>query len=143
MAYLDLLEGHVDDDGREHLETIDEAADDAIEISETARDLSKTILQEGDGELISLPNSISREVSNVRDTFETAVLDVEEPLPDVLVEADDMLDSALLNPQQAPGLAETGPSFLPHTLGRHQCISTQDTEFGTAVQKVRSTRYSR
>jgi len=95
---LDLLADHVGDDGQRYLETVDESIRHAVSLTETARELSESML-DGDHELtnVSLRQPLEGELDEAQATFEEAVINVDGTIPDVVVEGNEMLDSVFRN----------------------------------------------
>jgi PAS domain S-box-containing protein len=97
-AYADLLSNHVDDAGREHLETLRESADHVVELTETARDIAEVMLTTADNHrAVSLRKTLQRELSEVRSVYPEAAITVDGTIPAVQVGADDMLGSVFRN----------------------------------------------
>ncbi|WP_134668658.1 sensor histidine kinase [Halorussus marinus] len=97
-AYGDLLEAHVDEAGREHLRTVLDSADHAVELTETAREMADVMLstEEAEPERIALRGTLDLELERVRSKYPDATVAVEGTVPGVTV-ADDMLDSVFRN----------------------------------------------
>lgn len=93
-GYVEMLEG-VDETYFEHIET---SVGNALELTKTARDISKTILDKGaDLVPIRLHRTITAQVRDVREGFSDATVTIDGDLPDIWVEADDMLGSVFQN----------------------------------------------
>lgn len=98
MAYADLLADHVDETGLEYLEKVDESAKNAVELTQTAREIADTMLQtDADLEPVSLRKSLITQVEKLRTTTDDAVVSIATSIPDVDVLADEMLDSVFRN----------------------------------------------
>jgi PAS domain S-box-containing protein len=98
-AYGELIEDQCDDDElQEHVETVLENADHAVELTKSAREMADVMLST-DKELqqVSLPAVLESEIEDVRDSFPEAVITKEEALPIVSVQANDMLGSVFRN----------------------------------------------
>lgn len=97
-GYGDVLADHVDEEGQPYLEAVLESARAATELTHSAADLSEVMLDpERDPRPVSLPETLHSEVENIRTQAESAGVDLEEPLPEVSVLADDMLGSVFRN----------------------------------------------
>ncbi|MFB6122268.1 MAG: PAS domain S-box protein [Haloferacaceae archaeon] len=97
-AYADFLTDHVDDDGREYVETIQDRADHVVELTRTARDMADVMLSTDESRHgVGLRNSLEGELDEIRSEHLDAAITVEGTIPDVSVVADDMLDSVFRN----------------------------------------------
>jgi len=97
-AYTELLEDHVDEAASEYLETVQESAANAVELTKTARILADVMLQTDlDDEYTSLTPALERALEDVRSAFPGAAIEVEGSLPRTVVVANEMLDSAFRN----------------------------------------------
>jgi len=98
LAYADTLAEYVDADGKAYVEQVLTAARDAVEITETARDVTQVMLQsDADRYPVNLQQILEAEVDNVRSSHERAVVYIEGTIPDVDVLADEMLESLFRN----------------------------------------------
>ncbi|MEF8876294.1 MAG: PAS domain S-box protein [Haloarculaceae archaeon] len=98
LAYTDLLGDYCDEAGREHLETVRESADHAVELTTTARDLSEVMLTaEDDCRAVGLRNALEDELDEIRTAHSDAAITVEGTIPDVRVSANAMLKSVFRN----------------------------------------------
>jgi signal transduction histidine kinase len=97
-AYAELLEDHVDEEGREYLEVIRENTQSAVDLTATVRDLAQVMLRD-DAETRSVPfdRILSQQVEEVRSAYSTAVFTVEGSFPNEAVVADEMLSSVFRN----------------------------------------------
>jgi PAS domain S-box-containing protein len=97
-AYAELLAERVDEDDRQHVETIRESATHAVELTKTAREIAEVFLGDSDRvERVDLRPVLDREVTDVRASYPSAALTVEGALPSVPVLADDLLGSVFRN----------------------------------------------
>jgi signal transduction histidine kinase len=97
-AYADLLTDHVDGDGEPYLAKIQQAADNAVDLTGTARDLAETMLQtDTDLEPVRLEHPLVGEIENLRSTYDRVEVTVDGSVSDVSVLADDMLASVFRN----------------------------------------------
>ncbi|WP_436933622.1 PAS domain-containing protein [Halovenus marina] len=97
-AYANLLGDMVDEDGREHLETITESTDHAVELTRTAREIAEVMLSTDENyRAMPLDASLSDELDEVRSEYSSAVVTVDGAIPDVSVTADEMVTSVFRN----------------------------------------------
>lgn len=97
-SYGEMLADHVDDEGREYLDTLLESAENAVELTRTAREIADVML-EGTSDLqpVSLRHTLSQTIDDFTSTQSDAVVRTVTPVPDVTVRANDMLDSVFRN----------------------------------------------
>ncbi|MDR5657448.1 HAMP domain-containing sensor histidine kinase [Halodesulfurarchaeum sp. HSR-GB] len=99
-AYSDLLTDYVDEEGAEHLDTLQESANHAIELTKTARDMADVMLSQ---EKTSQPNQVDlratleRELDRADSEFPDAKVTVDGSLPSLQVQANQMLHSVFRN----------------------------------------------
>ena len=97
-AYADFLRDHVDDAGREYLEAIQESADHAVELTQTARDMSDVMLSTDESRTrVDLRSTLESELERVRSEYANAAITVDGTIPQTTVVADDMLHSIFRN----------------------------------------------
>ena len=94
----DYLERHVDDSGREPLHRLQQTTAEAVELTEQVR-LFVDALDESpsDRRPISLGRIVRTQVSNARERYPEASVDIVENIPDVEVLADELLASVVHN----------------------------------------------
>lgn len=98
LAHAELLAEQVDEDGREHVETILESAEHAVDLTRTARDMAEVMLaDETDREPVGLRSVLEGEIAEVQSSYPDAAVTVEGSIPAVTVRANDMLDSVFRN----------------------------------------------
>ncbi|MFD1633048.1 PAS domain S-box protein [Haloplanus ruber] len=98
IAYGDVLEHYVEDDGAKYLRQILEAGREAVDITQTAGDVTKVLLRsEADRTPMNLRPLLREQVDEIRTSHERAIVTVDGPIPDVEVLADDMLASVFRN----------------------------------------------
>ncbi|MFA9418059.1 PAS domain S-box protein [Natrinema sp. HArc-T2] len=98
LAYADTLTAYVDADGNAYVEQVLTAARDAVEITETARDITQAMLQsDADRFPVGLQSVLESEVNAVRSSHERAVVYIDGTIPDIEVLADDMVQSLFRN----------------------------------------------
>ena len=97
-TYAELLEDHVDEEGRDHLQRLIESNRQAAELTITARDLTNVILRSGsDLEPVPLAPAVDGQVSELRSSHPEATYDIDESVDGIAVLADDMLDTIFRN----------------------------------------------
>ncbi|ELZ37724.1 multi-sensor signal transduction histidine kinase [Halorubrum saccharovorum DSM 1137] len=98
-SYTELLEDSLpDDQSRTYARTVIEAAKQAAEITETAKDVTDVLLQVGaDRTPMSLRDELSEQIERIRSDQDRATVSVDGAIPDVRVLADDMLESVFRN----------------------------------------------
>jgi len=98
-SYTGLLEDSLpDDQSRTYARTVIEAAKQATEITETAKDVTDVLLQVGaDRTPVSLRDELTEQIETVRSDQDRATVSVEGSISDVTVLADDLLESVFRN----------------------------------------------
>lgn len=98
-SYTELLEGSLpDDQTRTYARTVIEAAKQAAEITETAKDVTDVLLQVGtDRSPVRLRDELSEQIEQIRSDQDRATFSVDGPIPDVTVLADDLLEAVFRN----------------------------------------------
>ena len=97
-AYAELLERHVDEEGREYLKIIKENTESAVDLTATARDLSQVMLGGGVEErAVSLAPALNQQIEETRSGYPKAVVTVEGSISDADVIGNDMLGSVFRN----------------------------------------------
>lgn len=97
-GHAKLLEEHLEADGQGDLETILEASEEAIELTETARDLSKTMLStEEDVEPVCLDSHLREPIETARSESDNTVVTVEGDVSDVYVRGNELLEAVFRN----------------------------------------------
>ena len=97
-AYADMLADRVDEEGQEHIETIRNNADHAIELTTVARDVADLWLSEHDEtNPLSLKSTLEQEIERIREGNPAAAITVSGTIPEATVEATDMLHSVFHN----------------------------------------------
>ena len=98
LAYGDMLEDYVEDDGEEYLRHVLKAGREAVGITQTAGEITEAMLSsETDPTPVNLRPVLEAQIEHVRENHERAVVSTEGSLPDVAVLADDMLESVFRN----------------------------------------------
>ncbi|MFC7116011.1 PAS domain S-box protein [Natronoarchaeum sp. GCM10025703] len=97
-AYAQALEDDLDGKQAEYLEQILRAGDEAIDITTSAKEMTDILLQ-SESELVSkrLSTALHEQIEDTRSDFRAAVVRLDGSLSDVVVTADDMLDSVFRN----------------------------------------------
>jgi PAS domain S-box-containing protein len=98
-SYTELLEDSLpDDQSRTYARTVIEAAKQATEITETAKDVTDVLLQVGnDRTPMSLRGELSGQIEKVRTDQDRATVSVDGSIHDVTVLADDLLEAVFRN----------------------------------------------
>lgn len=97
-AYAELLDDHVDEEGKEYLEVIKESTESAVSLTATARDLSQVMLKnDGNPGTLSLAEVLNRRIEETRSGYPKAIATVEGTIPDVGVVGNEMLGSVFRN----------------------------------------------
>ena len=97
-AYAEALSDSIADDETEYLEKIVDSSRDAIEITETARDITNVMIGEGtDLSPVSLRAVLQKEIDAIGSNHDQAVVTVDGSIPTVDVRADDMLAAVFRN----------------------------------------------
>lgn len=97
-GYARELENHVREDGREYVDTITERTEDAIALTNRARELAETtIKQQSSAKPVALRPTLTEVADNVGSSYPNAVITTENPVPNVDVLADEMLSSVFRN----------------------------------------------
>jgi PAS domain S-box-containing protein len=97
-ARAELLSGHVDPEGAEHLETVQSRVQDMVDLIETMRSFMQ-VLTEEDGEQtepVALDAMLSAEVEKVRNAYDAATVTY-DPGPGVRVVGNDLLPEVFEN----------------------------------------------
>ncbi|MEF8881672.1 MAG: PAS domain S-box protein [Halapricum sp.] len=93
-----LLEEHVEEGAQSDLRAIQDATESAIELTTTARDLSETTLSTvEDVEPVRLPSHLRASIETARSKFDNATVTVEDPIPDLRVRGNDLLEAVFRN----------------------------------------------
>ncbi|WP_175452802.1 PAS domain S-box protein [Halorientalis regularis] len=98
LAYAEMLATCVDPEGDEYVEQVLDATRDAIDITTTARDVTRVMLQ-SDVDLtpVRLRPALESEVDNVRSNYEEGLVRIDGTIPDIEVLGDGMLKSVFRN----------------------------------------------
>jgi len=99
LGWAEILEDQVDDDGRDALERVLQKSRQVIQPTEVARDFVESLSTDGTTELeaIELRPLLDAELAAVRDSFPSAQFRVSGDIPDVTVQANEMLSSVFRN----------------------------------------------
>jgi len=98
LAYSEMLEDVVPPEQADHLETVIESAEHAVELTTTARDMSDVLLDKGDETgRASLRSALETELDKLRSAYTDADITVDGGIPDVSVTGNDLLNSVFRN----------------------------------------------
>ncbi|GAA0505676.1 PAS domain S-box-containing protein [Halorubrum aquaticum] len=99
LGWIEILEDHVDDEGRGYLEKVLHSGEHVIELTEIARDYVEMTVSNGDLAVEPTPLSsvLATEVALREESFPDAEFVVHDPLPEVDVAANGMLGSVFRN----------------------------------------------
>jgi len=97
LSRLDLLTDHVDETGEAFLETAHRSTENAVELTQAARDMSEVMLEERERKPMALRAVVEQQIDALRSAEPEADIRLDEPVPAVSVIADEMLDSVLRN----------------------------------------------
>ncbi len=99
LGLADGVAAHVDEEGEEYVQRIDDTCDHIAELTSIARSFVDSL--EGDGQIdlepVAVASVLDREIEKKRATFEDATISVEEEIPDVSVRANELLSSVFGN----------------------------------------------
>jgi PAS domain S-box-containing protein len=99
-AYADLIADEVADDTemQGYVDTLQNSARDAIELTTTARDLAAVMLaEESDNQPRHLQNTLEEVLESIRSDYPEAIIAVDGSIPDVRVRANALLESVFRN----------------------------------------------
>lgn len=99
LGWAEILEDHIDEDGREALERVLQKSRHVIQLTEVARDFVESLSEGRTTELkaIELQPLLDAELAAVRDSFPNAQFRVSGEISDVSVQANEMLSSVFRN----------------------------------------------
>lgn len=97
-AYTELLEEHVDEEGNKYLRTVLDSAENAVNLTTTARELAEVMLQPNtECRQVSLGETLETQIEELRSTHPETSVTVEGSLPEADVLGNSMLDSVFRN----------------------------------------------
>ncbi|WP_277543110.1 PAS domain-containing protein [Haloarcula laminariae] len=98
LGMAEVLRDHVDEDGKEYLDTMVTKGHHAVDITRQARDLTETMLDSEFGtDRIPLESTLETQIDEIRSTYSQAIITVEGEIPSTAVVADGMLASVFRN----------------------------------------------
>ncbi|WP_313692413.1 PAS domain-containing sensor histidine kinase [Halorarum halobium] len=99
LGWAELLEDHVDDEGRDYLQNILASGEHVVELTEVAREYVETVVSDEAPtvEPVPLGSVLETELSLREESFPEAEFVLETPPPDVEVAANSMLSSVFRN----------------------------------------------
>ena len=98
-SYAELLEDSCEtEEASQHVATIAERAEHAVELTQTARDIADVLLSDAtETRRIDLEATLESEVDEVRSSYPDSEITLESPVPSVRIAADGMLPSVFEN----------------------------------------------
>ena len=97
-SYAELLATRVEEEDREYIERILNNAETAVELTRSARDLAGTMLQTQESvEATPLRQTLLTQIDEIRTSYADAIVSVDGEIPNITVEADEMLPSVFRN----------------------------------------------
>ncbi|MFO7833499.1 MAG: PAS domain-containing protein [Halohasta sp.] len=97
-AYAAMLDGELDAEAQSHLDVIARSADNAVELTTTARDLAETMLQaDANRRPVPLARTLDGQIDRLLSAEPSTVVNVTGDLPRVHVLADDLLEAVFRN----------------------------------------------
>ena len=98
VSYAKMLTDNVENEGEEYLQKVIDSGTEAIDITQTAGEVTKAMLRsEADLTPRNLPSVLEGQIDQMRENHEPAIISTEETLPDINVMADEMLESVFRN----------------------------------------------
>ena len=98
LAYAELVSEQIDGEVQEHVDTILESTEHAVDLTKTAGDMANVMIRSStDQQEIGLRATVEREVEEVRSEYAGVALTVDGSIPAVDVCANEMLDSVFRN----------------------------------------------
>ena len=98
VSYAKMLTDKVNNQNEEYLQKVIDSTDEAIDITQTAGDVTEAMLRsEADLTPRDLQSVLQGEIAQARENYEQAIISAEETLPDITVLADEMLESVFRN----------------------------------------------
>lgn len=98
LGCVKLLRDHVDGDGMDHIETILDTADHAVDLTDTAREVAEVLLRDPDEDVtVDLGLQLRKAIETCRTSHEHASVHVEGDIPDVQARASQLLESVFDN----------------------------------------------
>ena len=98
LGRLDLLAEQANDAQSEHVNAALRCAENAVELTQSARELSEVLLQNGtDSKSISLNRVVRQQIEEIRSAKTDAEITIDGSIPDVMIRANEMFDSVIRN----------------------------------------------
>jgi len=130
-AYAELLDEHVDEEGKEYLDVIKRNTQSAVSLTTTVRDLAEVMLREdAEPSRVALDRVLAQQVEEVRSAYSEAVFTVEGSYPETEVVGDEMLSSVFRN------LLRNAVQHNDETPPKVTVSATVDEEGGVAEVRV-------
>jgi signal transduction histidine kinase len=99
LGWTEMLDEYIDDAGQEHLEKILNSSEHVIELTEIARDYVETLSDDAEMDVYPtrLKPLLEKEITLRQEAYSDAEISVRGSVPDVEVQANEMLSSAFRN----------------------------------------------
>lgn len=98
LASVEMLRDYVDDDGVDHIDAILESARNAVDLTESTREMVEIVLQGGaETEPIALAPILEDQLEETSAAYPDATVELEGTIPEVAVFADERLSSVFRN----------------------------------------------
>lgn len=95
--YAELLTDHVDDEGKDHLDKLQDAVRNAVDLTTTARQLAQVMLKEElNRETVRLDTVLIEQVEEIQETYQSASITLEN-IPPIDIAGNEMLASVFRN----------------------------------------------
>ena len=99
LGWLGVLSDHIPPEHQSEFDRIESASNHILDLTTTARDIAETMAGQSEAELrpMSLKKVLVEEADKCETTYEGVTIDLQEPLPDAVVLANDLLSSVFRN----------------------------------------------
>lgn len=98
LSYSEVLAESADPEHREHVSTITESAEHAVELTQTAQEMADVLLDtEASVGTVDLRPILDSEIDGIRAAHDDASITLDDEIPDVAVAGDEMLESVFRN----------------------------------------------
>ncbi|MFW5950430.1 MAG: ATP-binding protein [archaeon] len=99
LAWAEFLETHVESEGEEMLDRILSSGQHVVELTDIAKTIVEGIFTDVDPQLepVEIPSFLTQVIERRRETFDCATISVDGDIPDVAVNANEMLSAVFRN----------------------------------------------